>query len=72
MTKFCCDVMDRNYDLITFFKKNLYFKKPGAAIFTDIIKTVTMLIKTILKDLRKVRKIRNYVSKWNLYLYILI
>ena len=64
--------MDRNYDVITFFTKNLYFKKAGVTIFADIIKIVTMFIKTILKDSRKVRRIRNYVSKWNLYLYFLI
>ena len=55
--------MDRNYDVITFFTKNLYFKKAGVTIFADIIKIVTMFIKTILKDSRKVRRIRNYVSK---------
>ena len=31
-----------------------------------------MPIKTILKDSRKVRRIRKYVSKRNLYLYFLI
>ena len=60
--------MDRNYDVITFFTKKLYFKKAGVTIFADIIKIVTMFIKTILKDSRKVRRIRNYVSEWNLYL----
>ena len=60
--------MDRNYDVITFFTKNLYFKKAGVTIFAGIIKIVTMFIKTILKDSRKVRRIRNYVSEWNLYL----
>ena len=35
----------------------------------DIIKIVTMFIKTILK---KFRRIMNYVSKWNLCLYSLI
>ena len=31
-----------------------------------------MFIKATLKDSRKVRRIRNYVSKWNLYMYFLI
>ena len=31
-----------------------------------------MFIKTILKDSIKVRRIRNYVSKWKLCLYFLI
>ena len=62
--------MDRNGDHIY----NLYFKipfilrKPGVAIFGAIIKIVTMFIKTI-KDSRKVKRIRNYVSKSNRYLY---
>ena len=51
-----------------FFKKTLILRRSGVAIFADIIKIVTMFIKTILKDSRKVRRIRNYVSKWNLYL----
>ena len=55
-----------------FFQKTFILKRPGVAIFADIIKTVTTFIKTILKDSRKVRRIRNYVSKWNLYLYFLI
>ena len=55
----------------TFFQKTFILRRPGVAIFADI-KVVTMFIKTILKDLRKVRRIRNYISKWNLYLYFLI
>ena len=41
-------------------------------MFANIIKIVTMFIKTILKDSRKVGRIRNYVYKWNLYLDFLI
>ena len=63
--------MGKNYDVITFFQK-IFLRRPGVAIFADIIKIVTMFIKTILKDSKKVRRIRNYVSKWNLYLYFLI
>ena len=65
------DVMDRNYDVITFVQKTLILRRPGVAIFADIDKIVTTFIKTILKYSRKVRKIRSYVSKWNLYLYFL-
>ena len=54
--------MDRNYDVIT-------IRRPGVVVFADIIKIVTMLIKTITKDSRKVKRIRNYVSKSNLYVY---
>ena len=60
--------MDRNFDVISFFSKNLNL----VAIFADIIKIVTMFVKTILKDSRKVSRVRNYLSKWNLYLYFLI
>ena len=39
---------------------------PGVDIFADIIKIVTMFIKTITKDSRKVKRIRNYESKSNM------
>ena len=61
--------MDRNYDVNAFILKG-----PQVANFANIIKIVTMFIKTISKDSGKVLKIRNYVnavSKCNLYLYFL-
>ena len=64
--------MYRNYDVITFFQNILILRRPGVAIFADIIKIVTTFIKTITKDSRKVKRIRNYVSKSNLYLYFLM
>ena len=64
--------MDRNYDVITFFQNTLTLRKSGAAIFADIVKIVTIFIKTIIQDLRKVKRIRNYESKSNLYLYFLM
>ena len=64
--------MDRNYDIITFFQYIFILRRPEAAIFADIIKTLTTFIKTIPKDSRKVRRIISYVSEWNLYLYLLI
>ena len=42
------------------------------AIFADIIKIVTMLIKKVFKNPKKVKRIRNYVPTWNLYLFLLI
>ena len=54
--------MDKNYDVITFISK--------VAIFADIIKIVTMFIKRIFKDSKKVTI--NYVSKCNLYLLFLV
>ena len=68
-----CDVMDKNCDIINFISKYLYLKKAyRVTIFADIIKIVTMFIKKIFKDSKKVKRIRNYVSKCNLYLYFLI
>ena len=64
--------MGKNYDVITFFQNIFVLRRPGLAIFADIIKIVTMFIKTTLKDSRNVRRIWNYASKWNLYLYFLI
>ena len=61
--------MDRNYDVITFFQNTLTLRRLGVAIFADIIKIVTMFIKTIIQDSRKVKRIINYVSKSNLYLF---
>ena len=52
--------MDRKYNVITFFSKNLY------------VKIVIIFIKATLKDSRKVGRIRNDLSKWNLYLHFLI
>ena len=45
---------------------------PGVVFFADIIKIVAMFIKTIFKDSRKVKRIRNYVSKCNPYFNFLI
>ena len=59
--------MDKNYDVIT-----IILRRPGVVIFADIIKIVTMFIKTITKDSRKVKKNRNYVSKSNLYVDFLM
>ena len=61
--------MDSNYDVIIFFQQTFILRRLVATIFADIIKIVTMFIKTILKDSGKVRRIRNYVSKWKLYIY---
>ena len=59
--------MDINHDVITFI-----LRRPGEAIFADIVKIVTFFIKTIFKDSRKVKRIRNFISKCNLYMYFLI
>ena len=64
--------MQRTYDVITFISKTLILRRPRVAILADIIKIVTMFIKRIIKDPIKVKRIRNYVSKSNLYLYFLM
>ena len=58
--------MDRSYDVITFFQNNLILRRRGGANFADIIKIVTMFIKTIIQDLRKVKIIISYASKSNI------
>ena len=50
----------------------LVFERPRVAIFADILKIVTMFVKTILKYSKKVKRFRNYVLKCNLYQYFLI
>ena len=64
--------MDRNYGVINIISKYPDFKKTSVVTFADIIKIVIMFIKTITKDSRKVKIIRNYVSKSNLYVYFLM
>ena len=62
--------MDRKYDVITIISKYPYFKKAWRSFFfADIIKIVTTFIKKITKDSRTVKRIKNYVSKSNLYVY---
>ena len=63
------DVMDRNYDVITYVSKYLWL---GVANFADIIKIITIFIKIVFEDSKNVKRIRNYVSKCDLYLYFLI
>ena len=41
-------------------------------MFADIMKVVTMFIKTIFTEQKKVKMIRNYVSKCIMYLTFLI
>ena len=58
--------------LQTLFQNTFILKRPTVAIFADIIKIVIVFITTIFKDSKKVKIIRNYVSKRSLYLYFLI
>ena len=61
--------MDRNYNVIIFISKS---RKPRVTILADTIKTVTMFIKIIFKDSKKVKRIRIYISKCNLHMYLLM
>ena len=51
------------------FQITFILRRPGVAIFPDIIEIVTMVIKTIFKDPRKFKRIENCVSKCNTYPY---
>ena len=60
--------MDKNYGVINFLQNTLTLRKPGVAIFADIINIVTIFIKTIILDSRKIKRIITYVSKSSLCL----
>ena len=45
--------MRRNYDVITFISR-----RPRVTTFADIIKIVTMFVKTIFKDSKNVKRIK--------------
>ena len=66
------DVIDRIYDVITFFQNTFILGRSGVAIFVDIIKILTMFFITIYKDSGKVKINRNHVTKYNRYMYFLI
>ena len=50
--------MEINYDIMTFISKYLYFRPRGVNL-AEIIKVATIFIKAILKDSKKVKRIRN-------------
>ena len=54
------------------FQNTVILRRPGVAIFADIVKIITRFIKQIFKDSREAKRIRNYLLKCNLYLYFLI
>ena len=51
-----------------FIKNTFILKRPRVAIFADIIKVVTIFIKTIFKDSKKFKRIRNY-SQSSVFIY---
>ena len=54
------------------FQNTFISRRFRVANFADIIKIVTMFIKTTFKESNKVKRIRHYALKWDLYLYFLI
>ena len=48
--------MDRNYDVIIFISNIFILRRPRVAIFAEIIKIVTIFIKTVFKDSKTVKK----------------
>ena len=54
------------------FQNTVILRKPDLAIFADIIKIIYMFIKKMFKDSRKVKRIRNHIAKYNLYLFFCI
>ena len=53
------------------FQNTFILGKPRVANFAGIIKIATIFIKIIFTDSSKVKRIRNYAFKYNLYLYFL-
>ena len=53
----------QNYEVINTF----VFWRTRGANFADIIKIIAIFIKIIFRDSKKVKRIRNYVSRCNLY-----
>ena len=52
------------------FQNTFILRRPRVVNFADIIKIATMFIKATFKDSKKVKRIRNYALKCNLYLFL--
>ena len=50
-------------EIIALLQKSFNLRRPSVAIFADIFKIVTIFTNIILKDSKKIERIRNYVSK---------
>ena len=64
--------MDRKYDVITFISKYLFLRRTRVTIFTNIIKIVTMFIKTVKKSLKTQKKLRELEIMHQNAIYICI
>ena len=56
----------------TLFQNTVILRRPGVAIFADIIKIITRFNKQIFKGSGKAKRIRNYVLKRNRYRYRIV
>ena len=54
------------------FQNSLILRSPRVGNFADIIKIATIFIKETFGDSKNMIRIRNYVLKYNPYLYFLI
>ena len=63
--------MEINYD-VPLLQNIFILRRPRAINFAEIIKIAIMFTKTAFKNSRKEKRIRNYVLKYNLYLYFLM
>ena len=59
-------------DINSLFQDTFILRRAGATIFAGIIKILIIFFITTYKDSRKIKINRNYVSKYNLYLYFVI
>ena len=69
---YLCNVIVKNYDVISLFLNIFILRKPKVANFAEIIKIVNMFFEKIFKDSKKVKRNNNYVPKCSLYLYFLM
>ena len=62
--------MDRNYDVIIFISNIFILRRPRVAVFAEIIKIVTIFIKTIFKDSKTVKKKLEIMYRNGIYICI--
>ena len=64
--------MNKNYNVKIQISKYFILRWPRVAYLADIISIETIFMKTTFTDSKKIKRIRKYVSKSNLYLYFLV
>ena len=58
--------MERNYKVTTFLKNGPILRKPRVTNFADISKIANLYIINTFKELKKVKRVRNYGLKFSL------